>query len=185
MRTRTHSQNMSTNNSAGDTAMASTTRNPILPPVALEDSTQAAILLAISVVSLLLIAPICVATYRISRTVPTFILFFSNTFSDMVLAISSCYSQVLALCVGSDEAFLLFNAQILVSTPWSLLTYCCQLHNPLIALNRASAVLFPLQYNRWWRRRVVLALTLGVWVANVVIVGVEMSVAVAVNRLKM
>lgn len=163
-----------TSNGSSDNATSST-----LPPTL--EREEVAILLAASVILALAHIPVCIAAYRVSRRVNTFILFFSETFTNAATLLSTvAATNGINLILGYDgtsDPDLAFLAPLT-----SLFTFSTLLHNLLIAANRAFAVSLPLHYDRWWTRRVILGATLSVWVVNTVLKVVDALSAVLVTH---
>jgi Serpentine type 7TM GPCR chemoreceptor Srx len=139
--------------------------------------TEALALLIINVPLIIFHVPICVATYRASRKINTFILFFSETLTDaLALSCSVTSSAILVLAMGT-EAGNAFQSSLLCTMTSGLVAHLSLMHSLLIAVNRTFAVLFPLQYNKWWTRRVVLYSTLSVWLVGMGVLKVGEAVA--------
>jgi len=140
-------------------------------------------LLAVSTTMALLHVPICVAAYRVSRKVNTFIILLSETLTNTVsLLVTITLTQVQYLSMGVMEADAFVRTNHLLIMFRSLLTYSSMLHNLLIAANRTFAVLFPRHYNSWWSRKVTLVATLLPWVGNAVLKGVDMRALILHNN---
>ena len=123
------------------------------------------------------------AAYRVSRKVSTFILFFSEALTNSLSLVNSVVTvQILILVMGEAGAGNLFQTNLIFTTSGTLFTYSSLLHNLLIAVNWAFSVLFPLHYDEWWTRRVIITLTLSVWAVNIMLKAIEFIMSVLIDH---
>lgn len=157
---------MATTNATFATVTPNVTTNANTTTATVIDDTQEVLALAFCALFFLLHIPVCVATYRVSRRVDSFILFFSLTVTDTYLVFTLVVSETITLAIGGAAFAQLGQSTNLLSLVMTPLIYSSMLHNPVIALNRASSVIFPLAYDRLWTRNAVLGATLALWIVG-------------------
>lgn len=98
-----------------------------------------------------------IGAFRLCRWRAPFVMFTSQGVLDIYLLLSIAQPYV-------DQLLGWSRVNDSTLSRWAMISG--HLHNMLIAANRASAMLFPLQYERWWPSWVVLSLVLAAWILS-------------------